>query len=145
MADQTIKIKVKARTEEQVEKKQGALCMISGRPGRGQPKLSVAQLEERTRIKNEAKQAAIDKLGNKKSKEYWRLRKMQIAQSVRLQARKIEMGRDTAINMMDSVIQTLLAVTRAQLSQKERQAMTLDMNIELLKVNAVFEKLACKK
>jgi len=70
-------------------------------------------LNERTKIKNEARQAQIDALGDKKGTEYWRLRKMQIAQNVRLQARKLESGRVKSINVMDSVIQTLLAISRA--------------------------------
>ena len=53
--------------------------MPSTKRQRGFDKLTVEQLEERTRIKNQAKQAQIDALGEKKSKKYWQLRKHQIA------------------------------------------------------------------
>jgi len=46
---------------------------------RGFDKLTVKELEERTRVKFLEKQAQIDAMGGKKGKEYWRLRKHQIA------------------------------------------------------------------
>ena len=123
-----------------------AQCMPSTQQRkRGFDKLTVKELEERTRVKFLEKQAQIDAMGGKKGKGYWRLRKHQIAQELRLRYRREESDREIAANTMDSVIQTLYSLIRGTLSPEESRALTVDINLELAKVNANFESWACKK
>ena len=51
----------------------------------------------------------------------------------------------TETDMIYSVIQAVYAKACGLLTQKEKQTMTQDINLELTKVDAEFEMLACKK